>query len=76
MAHSSSRRTLLLLAIVALLLAQTGCAKFLHNLKPHRLRMLNYNSSSSGRDDVYFSVSDPLTTSPQGSDPAAVVPGP
>ncbi|MFM7057872.1 MAG: hypothetical protein ACKO2P_13210 [Planctomycetota bacterium] len=75
MAYPSSRHTLLLLAAASLLLNQTGCAKLMHNLKPHRLRMLNYNSSSSGRDDVYFSVSDPLTPAPQDSLPAAVVPG-
>ncbi len=75
MAHMSSRHTLLLLATACLLLGQTGCAKLMHNLKPHRLRMLNYNSSSSGRDDVYFSVSDPLTPVSQNSLPADVVPG-
>ncbi|MFM8477759.1 MAG: hypothetical protein ACKOEO_18400 [Planctomycetaceae bacterium] len=76
MAHTSSRHTLLLLATACLLIGQTGCAKLMHNLKPHRLRMLNYNSSSSGRDDVYFSVSDPLTPTPPNSLPTAVVPGP
>lgn len=75
MAHTSSRHTLLLLATAGLLLGQTGCAKLMHNLKPHRLRMLNYNSSSSGRDDVYFSVSDPLTPPPRNTLQADVAPG-
>ncbi|MFM7039961.1 MAG: hypothetical protein ACKO2L_19820 [Planctomycetaceae bacterium] len=72
MVHIRYRRTLLLLAAVCLLTSQTGCAKFLHNLKPHRLRMLNYNSSASSRDDVYFSVSDPLVPIPQSPEGTAV----
>lgn len=63
------KRSAIVAAISVLLVSQTGCGKLLHNLKPHRLRMLNYNSSS-GRDDVFFSVSDPLT--PKSSTPAAV----
>lgn len=54
-----SKHALIAAAGAALLISQTGCSKFFHNLKPHRLRMLNYNSSS-GRDDVFFSVPDPL----------------
>jgi hypothetical protein len=78
MVHTSYRRALLPLAAAALLSSQIGCAKFLHNLKPHRLRMLNYNSSSSGRDDVYFSVSDPLKPAPQppNHQTTAVIPAP
>ena len=71
MVQTRYRRTLLLLASVCLLTSQIGCAKFLHNLKPHRLRMLNYNSSASSRDDVYFSVSDPLVPIPQPQDNTA-----
>jgi hypothetical protein len=57
---------LLAAALATTLLTQPGCGKFLHNLKPHRLRMLNYNSSS-GRDDVFFSVPDPLQQTPQNT---------
>lgn len=75
MVHLPSRNTLLVLFVASLMLSQIGCGKFLHNLKPHRLRMLNYNSSSSGRDDVYFSVPDPLEPVPQNSLAAPPVPG-
>ena len=67
--HTSTKfakHALITAAAATLLLSQTGCSKFFHNLKPHRLRMLNYNSSS-GRDDVFFSVPDPLTPGPSNA---------
>ena len=71
-AQSGTRlRRAILLGLLALTVGTNlGCAKFFHEMKPHRLRRWNYNDSS-GRGDALFSINDPLIRSQTPSAGAA-----
>jgi len=64
---------LTILSLVGFILfALPGCASMLHELQPHRLWRLNYQTKSENSDGSYgsyFSVDDSLDT-PQKSDSA------
>ena len=71
-------RLITLGSVWLLLLTLSGCGAMLHELQPHRLWRLNYQSKSGNSDGSYgsyFSVNDTLEkTLPTQQDNVAVKP--